>query len=180
MDDNIDLPSIPGYVSVKEAAKMLGLSARTIYDYVEEGRLPGARVADVIAIPVEALIKFKREPSGRPRINTPLWRISSGDNEQFMTLILVQERTGQHDALMRRLEMVRKRKQHIFPGTVMRYVAESSTSSGLVILVLVWRGTVMPDETSREEAIEEFRRTLADVLDWNTAQYDNGQVLMHT
>jgi excisionase family DNA binding protein len=180
MDDNVDLPSIPGYVSVKEAAKMLGLSPRTIYDYVEEGRLHGARVADVIAIPVEELMTFKREPSGRPRKNTPLWRISSGDNEQFMTLILVRERAGQHDVLVRKLEVIRKRKQVLFPGTITRYVAEGGALSGEVILVLVWRGTVMPDETAREGALDELRRALADVLDWSTAQYRNGQVLMHT
>jgi len=142
--------------------------------------LPGARVANVIAIPVEALRKFKREPSGRPRQNTPLWRISSGDNAQFMTLILVRERTGQHDALMRRLETIRKKKEHIFPGTVMRYLAESDALPGQVILVLVWRGTVMPDETVREEALKGLRQALIEMLDWNTAEYISGQVLMHT
>src|SRR5579864_3154626 len=104
MDDNVDFPNIPGYVSVKDAARILGLSPRTVYDYVDEGRLRSARLADVIAIPVEELTKFKREPSGRPRKNTPLWRMSSGENEQFMTLILVQVRAGQHDALIRKLE----------------------------------------------------------------------------
>ena len=67
MDDNVHAPRIPGYASVKEAAEMLGLSPRTIYDYIEEGRLTGARLADVIAIPIEEIKKFKREPSGRPR-----------------------------------------------------------------------------------------------------------------
>ncbi len=140
MDDNVDFPNIPGYVSVKEAAKMLGLSPRTVYDYVYEGRLHSARLADVIAIPIEELTNFKREPAGRPRINTPLWRMSSGENEQFMTFILVQVRAGQDAALMRKLDVIRKKRQHIFPGTVMRYVAESNASCELVILVLVWRG----------------------------------------
>jgi excisionase family DNA binding protein len=180
MDESIDLPRIPGYVSVKEAAKLLGLSARTIYDYVDEGRLPGVRVADVIAIPEDALKNFKREPSGRPRKITPLWRISSGDNEQFMTIILVQERVDQHEALIQRLEVIRQSREHLFPGTVIRYLAESGEPAGQVVLILVWRGTVMPDETTREKALKGFRKALEDVLDWNTAQYKNGQVLMHT
>ena len=62
----------------------------------------------------------------------------------------------------------------------MRYVAESNASCELVILVLVWRGTVMPEEAARQEALEKFKRALDDVLDWSTAQYHNGQVLMHT
>jgi len=160
--------------------QILGLSTRTIYDYVDEGCLPGVRVADVIAIPEEELRKFKREPSGRPRKITPLWRISSGDNEQFMTVILVQERVDQHEALLRRLEVIRQRKEHLFSGTVIRYLAESSEPPGQAVLVLVWRGTVMPDDTTREQALKAFRLALGDVLDWNTAQYKNGQVLMHT
>jgi excisionase family DNA binding protein len=180
MDESIDLPRMQGYVSVKEAAKILGLSARTIYDYVDEGRLPGVRVADVIVIPEDELRKFKREPSGRPRKITPLWHISSGDNEQFMTVILVRERAGQHAALVRKLEGIRQRKEHLFPGTVIRYLAESGEPPGQVVLVLVWRGTVMPNETTREQALKAFRQALEDVLDWDTAQYKTGQVLMHT
>ena len=98
MNDSVDFSTIPGYVSVKEAADMLGLSPRTVYEYIEEGRLPRARFADVIAISREEIRKFKREPSGRPRKNTPLWRISTGDNTQFMSLIWVQVRAGQRDA----------------------------------------------------------------------------------
>jgi excisionase family DNA binding protein len=180
MDDSVNSPRIPGYASVKEAAEMLGLSPRTVYDYIEEGRLPSARLADVIAIPIEEIRKFKREPSGRPRQNTPLWHISSGDNTQFISLISVQLRPGKRDVLQQKLEAIRKKKQHLFPGTVMRYIAASSDSVERVLLLLVWRGTVIPDEMAREEALAEFRRSLDDVVDWSTAQYENGQVLMHT
>src|SRR5689334_1519807 len=100
MDDNVHSPRIPGYASVKEAAEMLDLSPRTAYDYIEEGRLPSARIADVIAIPIEEIRKFKPEPSGRQRKNTPLWHISSGNNTQFMSLIAVQLHDGQRDVLL--------------------------------------------------------------------------------
>jgi hypothetical protein len=38
----------------------------------------------------------------------------------------------------------------------------------------------MPTEQERELALEEFQHELADVLDWGTATYNHGQVLMHT
>jgi excisionase family DNA binding protein len=180
MDESVYSPRIPGYASVKEAAEMLGLSPRTVYDYIEEGRLPSARIADVIAIPIEEIRKFKPEPSGRPRKNMPLWHISSGDNTQFMSLISVQLHPGQRDALLQKLEVIKKKKQHLFPGTVARYIAEGGDSPERVFLLLMWRGTVIPDETTREAALEEFQRSLDDVLDWSTAQYEYGQVLMHT
>ena len=115
MEDSVHSPRIPGYASVKEAAEMLGLSPRTIYDYIEEGRLTGARLADVIAIPIEEIKKFKREPAGRPRKNTPLWHISTGDNTQFMSLISVQVHPDQRDVLLQKLEVMKRKKQHLFP-----------------------------------------------------------------
>ncbi len=180
MDDTVHSPRIPGYASVKEAAEMLGLSPRTVYDYIEEGRLPSARIADVIAIPIEEIRKFKPEPAGRPRKNTPLWHISSGENTQFMSLISVQLRADQRDVLLQKLEVIRKQKQHLFPGTVMRYIAAGGDSSERVFVLLVWRGTVLPDEMAREVALKEFQHSLDDVVDWSTAQYKFGQVFMHT
>ena len=180
MDNNVDLPAIPGYVSVKEAAKMLSLADRTVYEYIEEGRLPAVRAADVIMIALEEVEKFKRGTAGRPRRNTPPWRISAGDNTQFMTFILAQVRAGQQGALMQKLEEIKQRGQHIFPGTIARYIVGSETSPGQIQIALIWRGTVMPDEVTREKALEAFRRALAGVLDWSTAQYNNGTVFMHT
>ena len=180
MSDAIDLPKLPGYVSIKDAAKMLGLAERTVYEYVEEGRLQGVRAADVIMIPLEDVQNFKRGVSGRERKVTPLWRISSGNNAQFTTLIFVQVRQGKQNALVKKLEEMRKSKQHLFPGTVARYIVGSKTHPGQVIIVFVWRGTVMPDLAEREDALDAFRQELADVLDWNTAEYNDGTAFMHT
>jgi excisionase family DNA binding protein len=178
MNDDVNRPHIPGYVSVKEAAEMLGLADRTVYEFVEEGRLSSVQAADIILIPTDEVKNFKREPSGRPRKNTPSWRISSGENSQFVTLIFVKIRADQHDELTKKLEQIRKSKAHIFPGTVARTIIENKT--GQIVIMLIWRGAVMPDEAKREEALEAFRQELADVLDWSTAQYNHGTVLMHT
>src|SRR6266568_3404332 len=127
MREYLDLPTMPEYVSIKEAAKMLGVSDKRVYAYIEDGRLPAVRAAHVIMIPIEEVKKFKPKISGRPRKNTPDWRTSPEDN-----------------------------------------------------MLLIWRSTTMPEEADREEALERFQRTLADVLDWKSARYNNGEVLMHT
>ena len=59
MSEENNRQNIPGYVSIKEAAKMLGISANRVYAYVEEGRLPSAKAAHVIMIPLEDVKKFK-------------------------------------------------------------------------------------------------------------------------
>jgi len=181
MSDEIDdLPKLPGYVSIKDAAKMLAMAERTIYRYVEEKRLRGVRAGSTIMIPLEEIQKIKRGVSGRERKITPLWRISSEDNTRFTTFIFVQVKPGQHEAFASKLEEIRRSKQHLFPGTVARSIVESKTHPGRVILTFVWRGTVMPEETEREKALEAFRQELTTVLDWSTAEYEHGTAVMHT
>ena len=180
MNDEVNLPEITEYLSIKQAAKSLNLAEKTVYQYVAEGRIPGVRAADVILIPAEEVKKFKRGISGRPRKSIPGWHISPSDNLLLTTLLLVQIKSGQREALLLRLEEIRREKQHIFPGTIARYIIDSKTNPGQVIILLIWRSSVIPDEAAREAALEAFRQALADVLDWSTAHYDDGTVLMHT
>jgi Helix-turn-helix domain len=180
MSEYAGRPALPGYVSIKEAALMLGLSDKRVYEYVDEGRLPSMWAADVIMIPLDEVQKFKRKSSGRPRKSVPAWRISSGDNTQFTTFITVQIHSGQQDALMQKLEEVRQAALHTFPGTITRLIAESQTVPGQIEISLVWRNAVMPNAVEREQAVEVFRQAFNGILDWDTAQYHSSQVLMHT
>ena len=180
MSMNNDIPPLLGYVSIKEAAKILGISERRVYLYVEMRRLPAVRAADVLLISEEELKSFRRKYVGRPRKNTPPWRISSVENTQFMTSILVGIKPGQEKNLLLQLEEVKLEGQYIFPGTVARYIARSETDPNSVEIVLVWRTTVMPSETVREQLLEDFQQLLADVLDWDTAQYRHGKIVIHT
>lgn len=180
MSEYASRPSLPGYVSIKEAARMLGISDKRVYEYVDEKRLPSMWAADVIMIPLDEVKKFKRRSSGRPCKSIPAWRISTGDNTQFILSIAAQMREGQQHTLIQRLETIRQTGEHIFPGTIARFVVESETTPGQIEISFVWRKAVMPEEDDRERALELFRQTLSDVLDWNTAQYSKGKILMHT
>jgi len=180
MHNENERPTIPGYVTIKEAAKILGVSANRVYTYVEEGRLPSAQAAHVIMIPLEALKDFKSQLSGRPRTTIPIWRISPEENAVLTTSIVVRIRPNQHTRLLARLEEVRRERQHLFPGTIARYVMEKRQHPEHIEILLIWRNTAMPDEATYSQWLEELRQALSDVLDWNTAQYESGTVLMHT
>jgi excisionase family DNA binding protein len=71
MREYLDLPTLPEYVSIKEAAKMLGVSDKRVYTYIEDGRLPAVRAAHVIMISIQEIKKFKPKISGCPRKNAP-------------------------------------------------------------------------------------------------------------
>ena len=180
MQEDDDIPNLPDYVAVKDAARMLGISDTRIYMYIERKRLHAVRAGNVFMIPLKEIENFKRNHVGRPRSITPPWRISSGDNIQLMTLIMVQVRAGQREALQRKIEEMRKDGKHLFPGTVVRSIVESQTKPGQVMIVLVWRGTIMPEQEEREEALEAFRREFEGVLDWGSAEYSEGTALIHT
>jgi len=180
MDESIDIPNISGYLTIKEAARMLDLADKTVYQYVTEGRIPAVRAADIILISLEDVQKFKPNISGRPRKTIPIWRTSPEDNLLLSTLILVQIQPGKQDALIQRLEEIRQGRLHLFPGTVARYIIESDTIPGEIQILLVWRSSVMPDQATREEALKVFQQALSDVLNWSSAQYNGGKVIMHT
>ncbi len=180
MREYLDLPNMPEYVSIKEAAKILGVSDKRVYAYIEDGRLPAVRAAHVIMIPIEEVKKFKPKISGRPRKNTPMWRTSPTDNMLLTTSIFVKVRAHQQERLREALEEMKQAGEHIFPGTIARYFLMSKTHPENVEILLIWRSTMMPDESEREQALNEFRQALAEVLDWSSAQYDHGEVFLHT
>ncbi|MGH2639605.1 MAG: helix-turn-helix domain-containing protein, partial [Rhabdochlamydiaceae bacterium] len=139
-----DIPDLPGYVSTKEAAKILGISERRVRLYIEMKRLPAVRAADVLMIPLDNVKNFKRKIVGRPRKNTLAWRTSSVENTQFLTSISVQIQANQEKQLIERLEEVKRSGHHVFPGTVARYLVKSETVPGWVEILLIWRSTIMP------------------------------------
>jgi excisionase family DNA binding protein len=179
MDEEVDLPNLDEYVSVKDAANMLGLSYKAVYEYVVEGRLKAVRASNFILIPVEEVKSFKPKNSGRPRTSVPLWHISPGENALSQMVILVKVRKGKLEAFRQRLDRIRRSKNHLFPGTIARYIAGSEKQPDLIEMIFIWRSSVMPDEESRQQALDAFKVSLEDVLDWDTAQYDNGPVYMH-
>lgn len=180
MSEVDDIPKIPGYVSVKEAAEMLKVSDKMVYFYVENKRLGAVRASNLLLIPIAEIEKFEQKSVGRPRTKTPTWRKSSKDNALFMTSIRVQVYADKRGGLSERLDEIRRIGSYDFPGTIARYIIEYETPSEGIEILLIWKmGTAM-DEDSRETAFNQFRQKLSDILDWNTAQYEHGDILLHT
>src|SRR5260221_625399 len=153
MNEYAQRPNLPGYISIKEAAKLLGVSDKRVYEYVDEGRLPSTWAADVIMIPLNEVKKFKRRGSGRPRTSVPSWRISSGENIQFVTSIAVQVLPGQQQALSHRLEEIRRSGQHTLSGTIGRFIVESENIRRQMEMLLIWRRAVKPNVPERKQTL---------------------------
>lgn len=55
------------YVSVNEAAKIKGVTRQRILQYINDGRLPAQKFADVYMIRRQDLDAVELKPPGRPR-----------------------------------------------------------------------------------------------------------------
>jgi excisionase family DNA binding protein len=180
MIDGVEIPNLPGYVTIREAADMLGVSDKRVYQYVRAGRLPAQRVGNILILPVEEVQKFKPSPSGRMRAKAPPWRAYRSRGALIITDIRVPVRMELQGKLIEKLKAIRKQDSHTFSGTVARYVAKGDADLTSVQILLVWKSTEMPNEARRKQDLALFQEELADVLDWGAAQFSTNEVIIHT
>jgi excisionase family DNA binding protein len=179
-EDVFTLPDIPGYVNIKDAAKMLGVAESSVYRYIQTGRLQAYKAGRSIVVELETLKRFKPSHTGRPRKKAAVWHASPDIDSSLITYIKVQVRTDQQDILLKKLWEIKQEERHLFSDTVMRYISLDDTSPPTVTIQLVWKNSGTPNEKVRQREMEAFKAELADVLIWETAQYSTGKVIIHT
>ena len=168
------------FVTTSEAAEALGVSYYTVYEYIKEKRLVADMVGGIYMIPKKAVQEFKAKPTGRIRTHPPLWRkYHAGAKVRGMD-IRVRVRAGQLKRLIEKLEAILEAQRYLFPGTMQRYVFEEEAEPKHVVISLIWKDTEMPDEGTRQHDFEAFKAELADVLDWETAQYTIKEGIIYT
>ena len=175
----VALARVPGYLSVKEAARLLGVSERSVYGYIESGKLPGARIGSIMVVEMESVCNYRRRAPGRLRTRIPVWRVPPEHNLQYFTTITVQLRQGQSERLEQKLHEIRATGKHLLPGTSARYIVRDQESPDEVQILLVWRAALMPPAEEREAALAALRADLAEILAWETAVYKESQVVLH-
>ncbi len=150
MADIHEFPSVPGYVSIKQAAEMLGITDKRVYRYIDLGRLPAYKSGGVFLLAEEDVRQFKLM------------------------------RAGQQDRLAEKLKEIQQANRHTFPGTIARYIIKGNPDLTSVHLILAWKDTEMPDEFTREQNLKALQEELSDVLIWEQAQYSTNEALIHT
>lgn len=168
------------FVTTSEAAEALGVSYYTVYEYIREKRLVAEMVGGIYMIPKKAVQEFKAKPTGRTRTKPPLWRkYRAGAKVRGMD-IRVALRAGQQKRLAEKLSAILEDQRYLFPGTMQRYVFEEETEPKHIVISLIWKDTEMPDETVIQQDLKPLQEELANMLDWDTAQYTTKQAIIHT
>ena len=168
------------FLSTAEAAKQLGVSYYTVYEYIREKRLVAEMIGGSYIIPRQAVDEFKAKPTGRTRVNPPPWRVYRAGAKVYGLDIHVQVKAGQLDRLIERLTQIREAQKHLFRGTMQRYICEDESDPMQIIISLIWKDTELPDENIMQEELATFQRELANLLDWSTARYTKKRAILHT
>jgi len=180
MADINEFPGVPGYVSIKQAAQILGITDKRVYRYIDLGRLPAYKSGGVFLLAEEDVRQFKLNPPGRARTAPPRWRVYNTRSKVLATEIQVPVSTGQQERLIEKLAEIQQANRHTFPGTIARYIMKGDSELTFIHIFLVWKDTEMPGEPMRERSLEALQEELADVLEWERAQYSTNEALMHT
>lgn len=172
--------SWPEYLSVRETARLLGVSERSVYGYLEKERLPVTHQGNLLVIETAAVHSFQRLAAGRPRVRQPEWHRSSHENGQVLTQVSVEVQAGQRQALEQRLAQIHLSNRHQLPGTIARYIAWEPRPSTRVKMVFIWRRAAMPPEGERGAALKALWDELDDLLAWKTMVIQECDMLLHT
>jgi len=167
------------HFSVKEAARLLGVSVRSVYGYLERGYLSRVYIEGMTMLLVEEVYNFDCQAPGRPREAPPLWHLPPELNPLFLTTMIVRMLPGCGDALERKLTEFRVQGKHQIAGTTARSISRTRDDPSKVLILLCWREATMPPQEQREQALAEFAADLSEVLDWTTAVVKEGDVLLH-
>lgn len=179
MKKHSECPHVPGYLSVKEAANLIGVSERTVYGYIETGKLPSAHIGSMTVVDAASAHSFQRRAPGRLRTHTPPWHMPPKSNQLALTHVTVRLRPGQEEGLAKKLQEFRTEGRHLLEGTAARYIARSQRDPNELQITLVWRSAIMPPDNEREAALAALREDLAEVLAWESAWFEESQVMLH-
>jgi excisionase family DNA binding protein len=180
MMDKEQKSPLEGLVESEEAAKILGISLSRLYDYLREGRIPSERVGKSYIMRREDVERFKANPTGRKRTKPTSWHIYQGEVKVLETEILISVHAHQQERLAEKLQAIQNADQHTFPGTIARYIFQDNKQRNYLQILLIWKNTEMPYEEIRQQYLAAFQAELADVLDWEHAQIQNREALIHT
>jgi hypothetical protein len=170
----------PGYVSVKEAAEILGLKENRVWYYIRLKRLPARRIDGRSMIPEQSLKEFHVKPRGRLRTDPPHWREYRGGAHVLGLQIELQVDPARRENLQDRLEHILKEQLHLFPGTMQRYVFGVRTDPRIILVMLIWKDTELISEDALESDLAEFKAEFGDLFNWDTARYLPVDAMLHT
>jgi hypothetical protein len=167
-------------ISVREAACILDVSERSVYGYLAQGKLTKLSIEKRIMLREEEVLAFERRAPGRPREMAPPWHLPPGRNPLYLVSIIVSLRPDCDALLEQKLAEFRFQGKHEITGTCARAISRSRHAPpDRLTILLFWRAESQPCEEQCEQEIAALAADLAEVCDWETAFFHEGQTYAH-
>jgi excisionase family DNA binding protein len=178
MIDSMEKLDTNEYITAQEAAKLLGVSPRSIYTYIQAGNLDVMRVGTFFILRRSDVLSYQLKGAGRKRMGEPKWRRPSRPALK-MTIKVPLLPGRQWQELDPLLEKVRT-GQYSFPGMILRLLGRNQNDE--LQIDLIWKpAAFLQCEEARETALatlfEEVKGYL-DLLDWGAMRYEECQLLL--
>jgi excisionase family DNA binding protein len=165
------------WLSVKEVARELQTTTRTVYLYIKTGRLPAQKLGASYCVRREDVTKLQRPRVGREKLQPAEWRRRSN---QVVTAIRLRVREGQGERLAQQLKEIRERQRYLLPGTCEQKIVQSRDDPTEIVFLFTWRTPDLPAEAERLRALVTIRNELDGLFEWEEAELFEGAVLLHT
>ena len=128
----------------------------------------------------EEVLAFERRAPGRPREMVPLWHLPPGRNPLYLMSIIVALRPDCDALLEQKLTEFRVQGKHEMTGTCARAISRSRHAPpDRLTILLFWRGESLPSDEQRAQEMAALSADLAEVCDWETAFFHEGQTFAH-
>ena|SRR5216683_5639358 len=168
------------YISVREAARILDVSERSVYGYLAKGKLTRVEIEGMILLESAQVLAFERRAPGRTRERVPPWHIPPGRNPLYLMTMVAPLQPGCDALLGEKLSAFRKQGKHEIAGTCERAISRSLHAPDQLTIMLFWRGESLPPSGQREQEIAALVADLAEVCEWEMALISEGRAFAHT
>lgn len=173
----ITLPQNKDFVSVREAAQLLGSSERYIYSSLRSGKSAGEKIGQTIVIRRKALTRYQHPAARQQHARSPMWRTPAIGNPEDVLRIEVRLHPGKASLLEAKLKEIQKERKHLTPGCIASYFSRLVNEPEEIHILLVWQQQLMPSTEELHILLENLR---ADLCDWENATHFRGQVILNT
>src|ERR1700730_11522786 len=95
------------YITVREAARLMEISMRSVYGYIESGKLPAYGIGRIFVVDGEHVRVYQRQAVGRPRERIPVWHIPPAMNAQYLTSFTLFILQGQDELFAPQIQEIR-------------------------------------------------------------------------
>ncbi len=175
-DRALALDSQAVHISVREAARLLGVTERCVYYHLQKGKLTRVPIDGLTMVIEEEVLALKLQMQQMQE--ETLWQLPVETDGMCLTTIVVPVRPGCEVLVDQKLAEFQAQGKHYIANAPVRAVSRTLRSPGQLIILLFWHANALPPAEERERELAALGADLAEVCAWESALIVKGEPLV--